>query len=244
METVQLAPPETLGFRTSLDTGCALLDAERTGDGIPYLEHAVRLRATSFGSVRLGGAYRQMGRLDEARSMYEEALTIEGRGKPDVRARTGLAAVLCDYGDVASLVNAVDLLGTVVEAEPANVGAWASLGRAYEQAYRKSGYEEFAQKAAHARQMARASDPRSEQERREEQRLRAVKARSAAAVAVVAENPQTLEKESVAPPTPETDTPPNAEATKPERTATRRGWFARLVRRALRRDARSSPTSR
>ena len=71
--------------------GTALLHSERFEESIPYIKKSLRLSPTAGSQylVNLGGAYRFLGRYDEAIETYEKALKVQ----PDyVPARVALAA--------------------------------------------------------------------------------------------------------------------------------------------------------
>ncbi len=169
--------PSGLGYEAARDLGLSLLDAQATAEAIPYLERAVALRPTSYVLVRLAAALRDLGRLDEALRRYEEALSLEGQGQPNTTARTGLAAVLCDMGDAQDLLNARELIQTVLDVEPENSGAHWVAHKIYDKAARRTGHPYFEADARYHKERAKELDDRSPDQRRSEQRLRAVQAR-------------------------------------------------------------------
>lgn len=226
METVQLAAPEALGYRACLAAGYALLDAQQVGEAVPYLVRANELREDAVALVRLASAYRDLGHLDEAMETYERALTREGRGTTNAHARVGVAAVLLDFDDLASDLRAVELLGTVVVAEPKNAGAWWTLKRAYEQSSRRTGEPGLLEQVGFAKKMAEACDDRSSEERRDEQRLRAVSARSRVLITASSASPIPPEPESPTAGGDADSEPPASPVSDP-----REGWLARRVRR-------------
>jgi tetratricopeptide (TPR) repeat protein len=168
--------PEDLGHRAALDAGIALLDAGQAAAAVPYLRRANEVRETPLGLVRLASAYRDLGRRAEAIESYERALTLEGRGAPDLHARVGLAAVLADEGELEPVTRAAELLSAVLEVEPKNSPALFSIARCYDRAWRLTGWDHMRDQAERARQRARAADPRTPEERRDALRLRAVAA--------------------------------------------------------------------
>lgn len=166
-----------MGYEAARDLGLSLLDAQAPSEAIPYLDRAVELRPTSYVLVRLAKALRDLGRLDESLRRYEEALTLEGRGQPNTTARTGLAAVLCDMGEAQDLVNAREMIQTVLDVDPENSGAHWVAHKIYDKAARLTGHPYFEADARYHKARAQELDGRSPDERRSEQRLRAVQAR-------------------------------------------------------------------
>jgi tetratricopeptide (TPR) repeat protein len=168
--------PNELGYQAARDLGLSLLDAGETASAVPYLERAVALRPTGFVLGRLGSALRDLGRLNEALPRYEEALTLEGRGTIDTYTRIGVAAVLCDMGELHDLLNAREMIDTVLVVNPREAAAHWVAYSIYDKAARKFGYADSVEAALRHKAAARACDPRTDEERRSHQRLRAVRA--------------------------------------------------------------------
>jgi tetratricopeptide (TPR) repeat protein len=110
--------PEALGYEEALDIGVLALEEGAPLAAVPYLERAVRARSTQYALVRLGQVLRNLGRLDEARARYEEALALPEDQKGF--AHVGLAAVLCDLRDYEA---ALPVASEAVSRDPSNPAA-------------------------------------------------------------------------------------------------------------------------
>ena len=176
--------PSALGHEAARDLGIALLDAQAKHDALPYLERAVELRPGAHLLVRLGSALRDLNQPHEALPRYEAALTLEGAGAINAHARIGIAAVLGDMGELQDLANGIEVLKTVFDADPADVAAHWTAHVLYRKAHALTGLEDFGSAAERHKEAAVLLDERSEEDRRSEQRLRAVQAQRLPVVAV------------------------------------------------------------
>lgn len=174
-DSVDYPDPNDLGYQQARDLGLSLLDAGETAAAIPYLDRTVAIRPTAFVLGRLGSALRDLGRLTDALPRYEEALTLEGRGSIDTHARIGVAAVLCDMGELPDLLNGLEMVKTVLVEKPRESAAHWVAYSICDKAARKFGYDDFHAAALRHKAAAKAYDPRSDEERRSHQLRRAVK---------------------------------------------------------------------
>ena len=168
--------PDTLGYQAALEAGMAVAEIGATEIALPYFERAASLRPTGIALTHVGRSLRDLGRLNEAESVYRTA--IDSSGSSTGHAIVGLIAVLCDlrrYEDALPLAQkaAVD--------HPDNPAALTVAARCLEEFVDvldhsdRGARQQLAlvrMQAAALRNRARALEPTSESERMHRRRER------------------------------------------------------------------------